>query len=367
MRFHNRQLKAAFWTDGELLRWPLAKRMMYAGLVQLADDSGCLENDAFTYKLQLFPSPIDTDITVELIAQWIDELIVSGKLLAYEAGGKQCVYLKNFHKHQRIDNPSAPEVPLPTWLTWEIFPTNNRKGKYIVSDSVADSSYAPPAETEPVRTNSEKSSYTVLTDTESVRTKSEKSSSNQNRNQNLNQNRNQKGDGAPAEVAEVAAVSETPADHLPLPAPAPPKILLRDEFQLTRELAEYSQREFGKPLFDPTGVTMGIVEKFEKHLTELSELAMTVTNRMVLAPIDDKCSQDYWRNQLTKTTTPFTSGLLIRVIGQSVQDLAERKVVQAQRSAAGHGRYGGQGNGASSNGSSQGGNVPVLVWGDDDE
>jgi len=100
MRLHNRQIKATFWTDPDLLQWPRDKRWFYFGLVQLADDSGCLEDSPFAFKIHLFPSPLDQDITVEVIARWRDELIAEGKLVPYEVEGKRYLFITNFHKHQ---------------------------------------------------------------------------------------------------------------------------------------------------------------------------------------------------------------------------------------------------------------------------
>lgn len=136
MRLHNRQIKATFWNDTDLLQWPRDKRWFYEGLIQLADDSGCLEDSTFAFKLCLFPSPIDADITVELLAEWRDELIDEEKLVRYRVGKKDFLYLTNFHKHQSLKNPEKPDVPLPPWIRWEPYESNNRTGKYAVSDDI---------------------------------------------------------------------------------------------------------------------------------------------------------------------------------------------------------------------------------------
>jgi len=136
MRLHNRQIKATFWNDTDLLQWPRDKRWFYEGLIQLADDSGCLEDSPFAFKLNLFPSPVDADITVDLLAKWRDELIEDGKLVRYRVGKKDYLYLTNFHKHQSLKNPEKPDVPLPPWIRWEPYESNNRAGKYVVSEDV---------------------------------------------------------------------------------------------------------------------------------------------------------------------------------------------------------------------------------------
>ena len=104
-RLRNRMVKADFWTDPELLRWPLAKRMLYQGLWAFAEDSGCLEDDPFGWKLSIFPSPVDSDITVELLTEWRDDLVASGKLYRYEADGKHYLFIRTFHQHEHPRNP----------------------------------------------------------------------------------------------------------------------------------------------------------------------------------------------------------------------------------------------------------------------
>lgn len=131
MKLHNRLVKAAFWTDTELIRqFSRDERLFYQGLWQLADDSGCLDNDPWAFKLHLFP--LDSDILPETLAGWTQKLVDAGKLLPYQCGTKSCLFLLNFGKHQTIHNASAPEVPLPAWITWQTYESNGRAGHYII-------------------------------------------------------------------------------------------------------------------------------------------------------------------------------------------------------------------------------------------
>ena len=111
-RLRNRIRKADYFTDGELLRWHRDKRTTYSGLWALAEDSGCLEDDPFAWKLALWGSPLDSDITVELLTQWRDELVEAEKLLPYEADGKHYLYIRTFHQHERPRNPQKNDLPL---------------------------------------------------------------------------------------------------------------------------------------------------------------------------------------------------------------------------------------------------------------
>jgi len=133
MRLHSRLVKEGFWTDTELIKeLPIEGRLFYLGLIQLADDSGCLENDPMAFKILLFPG--DPDITENLLSDFCKKLVRMGKLTPYLSVNKECFYLKNFHKHQTLKNPTPPEVPLPTWIEWEPYKSNQRTGKYSVGN-----------------------------------------------------------------------------------------------------------------------------------------------------------------------------------------------------------------------------------------
>jgi len=134
-RLRNRILKADFWSDGELLRWPREKRFTYAGLYAMAEDSGCIEDDPFNWKVLIWGSPLDHDITVEMIEQWRDEMCEAGKLIPYDVGGKQILYITAFHNHEHPRNPQSPNLPLPSWLTYT--PGSRQlktRGSYAVKD-----------------------------------------------------------------------------------------------------------------------------------------------------------------------------------------------------------------------------------------
>lgn len=136
MRLHNRQIKATFWNDPDLLQWVRDKRWFYSGLVQLADDSGCLEDSPFAFKLNIFPSPLDDDITTDRLITWCDEMIKQKKLIRYEVNKKQCLFIVNFHKHQNLKTPSPPIVPLPKWIAWQPYPSNKNSGKYVLNNDL---------------------------------------------------------------------------------------------------------------------------------------------------------------------------------------------------------------------------------------
>ena len=128
-RLRNRIRKADYFTDGELLRWHRDKRETYSGLWAMAEDSGCLEDDPFAWKLTVWPAPIDADITVELLETWRDELVAAGKLVPYEADGKRYLFIRSFHDHESPRNPQKPDLPLPPWVACESAEGTAKDGK----------------------------------------------------------------------------------------------------------------------------------------------------------------------------------------------------------------------------------------------
>lgn len=117
-RLRNRLLYGADWTDGEKLRWHRDKRFTFQGLKNIAEDSGCIVDDPFEWKLALWPSPRDADITVELLEQWREELIEAGYLVPYTVDGKRYLFIVELPKRERPRNPQAPDLPLPPWVTY---------------------------------------------------------------------------------------------------------------------------------------------------------------------------------------------------------------------------------------------------------
>jgi hypothetical protein len=146
-RLRNRIVKADINTDPELLRWHRDKRYTYQKIWQMAEDSGCLEDDPFGWKLTAWPSPLDADITVEVLTRWRDELVEAKKLIPYKAEGKDYLYIKTFHQHEHPRNPQPNDLPLPPWVTFvyiEVPRSDGRKNKvyrYDVNEALLPALY----------------------------------------------------------------------------------------------------------------------------------------------------------------------------------------------------------------------------------
>lgn len=110
-----RMLSPEFFTDPDVVAMDAFGRLFYQGLWCVADDSGCFELNLLYLKMKIFPGD---SITNETLQGYITSLTLSHKLIHYQTSGKKYAWIKNFHKHQRLDNPSPPTVPLPNWMVW---------------------------------------------------------------------------------------------------------------------------------------------------------------------------------------------------------------------------------------------------------
>lgn len=81
---------------------------MFIGMWNFADDQGNLDRSAKQIKARVFPN--DT-IDCEPLLQ---ELLAVRLLTEYEVDGRKYLSISNFHRHQKIDRPSAPVCPQPS-------------------------------------------------------------------------------------------------------------------------------------------------------------------------------------------------------------------------------------------------------------
>lgn len=129
MKLHDRVIRAGFFNRAKfVLSFTRDERLFYEGLVLLADDSHCLLEDPWEFKLHIFP--VDADITPDMLAAWTEKFVAAGKLVRYTAKGKECLYLANGPEHQKQGDMERPEVPTPAWVTWKPYPKNPYRGSY---------------------------------------------------------------------------------------------------------------------------------------------------------------------------------------------------------------------------------------------
>ncbi len=102
-----RMIDPEFWNDEEIgTTWSHSARLFYIGLWNFADDEGRFKAHNSLLKSQIFP--YDAEIDVEKLKHEL-----GNKVQWYEVEGSQYGYIRNFHKHQRIDRPTPSKLPKP--------------------------------------------------------------------------------------------------------------------------------------------------------------------------------------------------------------------------------------------------------------
>lgn len=96
-----RTIKPEFWTDERVVSLPFEARLLFIGIWNFCDDSGAIDDSPERIRMQIFPGNHEVDIYHLL------DLLVSAGLMERWAGDEaECLVVRNWSKHQKIDNPS---------------------------------------------------------------------------------------------------------------------------------------------------------------------------------------------------------------------------------------------------------------------
>lgn len=103
-----RTLKPEFWADEKLSLLDPITRLVFLGLVSMADDAGRLIDNVKQLDGQLFPNTDDS------CRDALDTLARMERIIRYQsASGQYLLQIANWSKHQRVDKPSAYVLPAP--------------------------------------------------------------------------------------------------------------------------------------------------------------------------------------------------------------------------------------------------------------
>jgi len=101
-----RTIKPDYWTDERVGECSVSARLLFIACWNFADDHGGLDRSSKQLKAQAFPyDSIDCEPLVQ-------ELLSFGLLVEYEVGGKKYLHVKGFRKHQKVEKPARPRVPV---------------------------------------------------------------------------------------------------------------------------------------------------------------------------------------------------------------------------------------------------------------
>jgi hypothetical protein len=103
-----RTIKPEFWEDERLGALSIPARLLYLGLISMADDSGRFRASPVLVKAHVFPYDVKPDVSA-----WMGELAKAGRVVRYSVEGESYGWLPKFAKHQKIDRPSLSRLPGP--------------------------------------------------------------------------------------------------------------------------------------------------------------------------------------------------------------------------------------------------------------
>jgi hypothetical protein len=100
-----RTLKPEMWADENVGSVSRDARLLFVGLITMADDHGRLRAMPAAILGHIFPYDLDA---LKKLAGWIDELAVADLALPYTAAGHSYIVLPGFERHQVINRKRSP-------------------------------------------------------------------------------------------------------------------------------------------------------------------------------------------------------------------------------------------------------------------
>lgn len=112
MRPRIRTIKPEIWADegvGHLDPW---ERLLFVGLITMADDEGRLRALPSAISGHVFP--YDKRVTPQRLRRWLGRLDERQLIVFYEADGVPYVQIRGWEKHQKVNRPVRSALPAPT-------------------------------------------------------------------------------------------------------------------------------------------------------------------------------------------------------------------------------------------------------------
>ena len=105
-----RTIKPEMWADEKVGQLSRDARLLFIGLITMADDEGRLRGMPAAILGHVFP--YDTD-ALRKLEGWLSELVASGLVVSYQHGGITYFYLPGFTRHQVINKRKDSALPAP--------------------------------------------------------------------------------------------------------------------------------------------------------------------------------------------------------------------------------------------------------------
>lgn len=133
----NRTISPKLWSNPKLCRMSPVPRLLFVGLVSLADDAGNVLAEPFYLWQQLFAGDGKTNETA--VASAREELIRAKLVELYHVDDVEYIHHPNFERHQQMNRRYSPLYPLAPGQEYERTPT----AKKLNTKTAAEASVEP--------------------------------------------------------------------------------------------------------------------------------------------------------------------------------------------------------------------------------
>ena len=106
-----RTIKPSFWGDEKIAELSRDARLLFIGLMSMADDEGRFLASHQAIAGYVFPN--DANITPVKLRKWMAEIEAQGIVTTYNGGRLKYGAIPGFSKHQRISHPQDSTLPPP--------------------------------------------------------------------------------------------------------------------------------------------------------------------------------------------------------------------------------------------------------------
>ena len=116
-----RTLKPEFFESETVARLGFFARLLFVGLITLADDAGRLRGASRLIASQAFPY----DQAIEMVEAALEELAAQKLIRRYQVSGSSYILISGWLEHQKIDKPSKSKLPAPEDAISALLPAEN--------------------------------------------------------------------------------------------------------------------------------------------------------------------------------------------------------------------------------------------------
>lgn len=110
MRLRIRTLKPEIWADEKVGSLSLHARLLFVGLITMADDQGRLQDLPPAILGHVFPHD---DLSLTRVVRCVDEIVQTGMLVRYEVGGRRYLAFRHWADHQKVNRAVDSRFPQP--------------------------------------------------------------------------------------------------------------------------------------------------------------------------------------------------------------------------------------------------------------